>query len=106
MTDEQVHEWLREEFKAFRTAMHEELAGIRKDISGLETALRNEIPRIAVLESRVNDHDKDIQELKDQRLQDKQDRQWSTSLKVTAALSLLAMLATFVVGILNLLQGG
>lgn len=99
-----MHEWIQREFEILRTTVHDELAGVRKDMSGLAGEVRGHIPRIAVLEHRADGHDREIRDLKRERSEDRTHRRWSVGTWISAALGALAILATLVIGILNLIQ--
>lgn len=66
-----VLQFIREELGAVRTSMHEELSGLRADISNLADKLGSHVTdtsaRVAVLEHRLNEADSEIDELKSAR---------------------------------------
>jgi len=60
--------YVRDELTTLRATMHDELAAVRADISDLAATLRGHMaeqgPRIAVLEHRIGETEKDIAEVR------------------------------------------
>ncbi|MCI2421517.1 hypothetical protein MOQ72_29190 [Saccharopolyspora sp. K220] len=85
--------YVREELSTLRATMHDELAAVRADISELAATLRGHMndlgPRIAVLEHRIGESEKDIAEIKSERDSDRSKR-W------TVWIALLASVLSFV----------
>lgn len=63
--------FVREELAALRATFHDEISAIRTDFAGLSATVveqTNKVtPKIAVLEHRVDEHDKDIAEVRQAR---------------------------------------
>jgi hypothetical protein len=61
-------QYVREELQTFRSTVHDELAGMRTGIDDLSRELRGHLieqgPRLAVIERRLDEAEKDMAELK------------------------------------------
>ncbi|MFF5988130.1 hypothetical protein [Prauserella flavalba] len=101
--------FLAEKVETMRASMHDELAALNAGQRALAEEVRVHIPTIAVLVSRVDGHDREIQALKATHAQEQAAatarQQWSLGLKVSAGIAALALLATVVIGVLNLTGG-
>lgn len=65
--------FVREEIAALRTTMHDELTGVRTDLSALAVEMRLQVPKVAVLEHRVS------------QLEKQGDRRWALYVSLIAA---------------------
>lgn len=90
-------QYVREELATLRAAVHDELTAMRTDLSGLAGELRGysaeQGPRIAVLEHRVGECEKDILSVKltFEKVQEKSgDRRWLLYLALLTAMAALA----------------
>lgn len=58
--------YLGQQFAEFRTSMHDEIAALRTDLAGLGVEMRSHMaavgPRIAVLEHRVDEAERDLKQ--------------------------------------------
>lgn len=75
---------LQQDIAGLRSMFHEELSGIRKDITSLSGEMRSQTedvqPRIATLEIRTGRNESDIEEMKQHKVDDRSTkiRMWST----------------------------
>lgn len=83
-------QYVREELSNLRSAVHDELTAMRTDISGLAGEMRGYMaqvaPRMAVLEHRLSEAEKDIAAIQATRADDKKLR-WAVAAAVIAAVT-------------------
>jgi hypothetical protein len=96
-------QYVREELAVLRTAVHDELAGVRADLSGLAGELRGHsaqvAPRMAVLEHRTAELEKDLVMLRAEGVEDKR-------LRWTVAGAVLVAVLAWVPPLLQWIGGG
>ncbi len=97
--------YVREELSTLRASVHDELAAMRTDLGALAAEMRSHTavigPQIAVILHRLDTHDKDLEEIRQQRQSDLSSRRWGVGTWI-AAVAALAAVAAVVVAIVAL----
>ncbi|TWE22858.1 hypothetical protein FHX69_4114 [Prauserella muralis] len=103
--------------ESLRSSLHEEIAAMNVSLAGLAKEVRDQLPTIAVLTRRADEQERaqrdledrfgrELQAIRDQRMQDRDDRKWTTSQRVTLVGIAVTALVAVVFGILSLTIGG